>query len=318
MTPFDPEYVEHAQRKIADFERQASTTSGRTPKNTLFQPRNGAATMHNVATEIEDSARPPQMSRQVRVPRKVTINGEPANITPLSIVQAALASGNVEMYREAVALAKDMDAITARKAFGNAMAAARAEIPVIRKNRRVGFDSKRAGAGRTDYAHEDMAEIARTVDPILSKYGLHYRFRTTSEVNEPIAVTCIISHRDGHLEETTLRGARDDSGNKNSLQAIGSAVTYLQRYTLKAALGLSAAEEDDDGNAAAASAPAAVQPDPGCIDAAQAAQIRKMLDDRGISHTAYLRSVNLPSIEHIGVQHFARAIAKITNMGARS
>ena len=59
-------------------------------------------------------------------------------------------------------------------------------------------------------------------------------------------VTCIVAHRDGHFEETTLSAGHDQSGNKNSIQAVGSTITYLQRYTLKAALGL-AASDDDDG-----------------------------------------------------------------------
>ena len=124
------------------------------------------------------------------------------------------------------------------------MSAAKSEIPVIKKNRKVGFDSKKGGA-RTDYKYEDMGEIARTVDPVLSKNGLSYRFRTTSEPNAPVTVTCIIAHRGGHSEENTLSAGRDDTGNKNSIQAVGSTVTFLQRYTLKAALGLAASAEDD-------------------------------------------------------------------------
>ena len=58
-------------------------------------------------------------------------------------------------------------------------------------------------------------------------------------------VTCRITHRDGHYEETSLFGPVDGSGNKNPIQAIGSAVTYLQRYTLKAAVGIAASQDDD-------------------------------------------------------------------------
>ncbi|MEP5450516.1 ERF family protein, partial [Roseibium sp.] len=76
-----------------------------------------------------------------------------------------------------------------------------------------------------------------------------------------VKVTCIIQHRAGHVEETTLMGGADQSGNKNGFQAIGSAVTYLQRYTLKAALGLSA-EVDDDAQSAADNAPAPRQSKP--------------------------------------------------------
>ena len=56
-------------------------------------------------------------------------------------------------------------------------------------------------------------------------------------------------------------GGADQSGSKNGFQAIGSAVTYLQRYTLKAALGLSA-EVDDDAQSATDREPAQKQSKP--------------------------------------------------------
>jgi hypothetical protein len=60
-----------------------------------------------------------------------------------------------------------------------------------------------------------------------------------------VTVSCIISHRAGHSEENSLSARHDTSGNKNPIQALGSAVTYLQRYTLKAAVGVAAAADDD-------------------------------------------------------------------------
>jgi len=44
-----------------------------------------------------------------------------------------------------------------------------------------------------------------------------------------------------------MSAKKDSSGNKNEIQARGSAITYLQRYTLIAALGISTADEDNDG-----------------------------------------------------------------------
>lgn len=169
-------------------------------------------------------------------------------LTPMDMLDRAVSQGaSIEVMEKLMALHERWEASQARKAFDEAIASAKAEIPVIIKNRRVGFDSKKPGASRTDYRHEDLAEIARTVDPILGKYGLSYRFRATSTLNEPVTVTCIVSHRLGHSEENTLSAGRDDSGNKNSIQAIGSTVTYLQRYTLKSALGLAASNDDDAG-----------------------------------------------------------------------
>ncbi|MGJ4928121.1 ERF family protein [Bradyrhizobium sp. HKCCYLS2038] len=206
----------------------------------------------------------------------------------LDIVRAAMATGNVEMLREAVALAKELDAIAARKAFDRAMSEAKAHIPVIRKNRRVAFESRKGGAN-TDYAHEDMAEIARTVDPILGEHGLSYRFRVSSKIGEPVSVTCIVTHRDGHYEETTLDAGRDDSGNKNAIQGVGSTITYLQRYSLKAALGLAASADDDSRATEAADEPPAYAPLPGSITDEQAAYLREALEAKGASERAFIQ-----------------------------
>lgn len=177
-------------------------------------------------------------------PRREVIAAPSTAVTPMDMIDRALVAGaDPSTLEKLLALQERWEANQGRKAFDEAMASAKAEIPTIRKNRTVDFTSSK---GRTHYRHEDLAEIAATVNPILSKYGLSYRFRTSAEPNQPIVVTCIVTHRLGYYEETTLSGPRDDSGNKNAIQQVGSTLTYLQRMTLKAALGL-AASEDDDG-----------------------------------------------------------------------
>lgn len=147
-----------------------------------------------------------------------------------------------EALASIMALHERLQAVASRKAFDAAIAAAKSEMPIIMKTRTVDFTSK-SGA-HTNYNFEDLASIADAVTPILSKHGLSYRYRTNQE-NGLISVTCIIAHEDGYSEETTLSAGSDTSGNKNSIQAIGSTVTYLQRYTIKAALGLAVANDDD-------------------------------------------------------------------------
>ncbi len=153
---------------------------------------------------------------------------------------------DLDKLERMLALKRDHDRDNARIAFSAALSAARAEIPPIVKDATVDFTSQK---GRTHYKHETLAGIAKVIDPILSRHGLSYRFRT-AQGQGGVQVTCIIEHAHGHSEETTLAGSPDTSGNKNGFQAVGSAVTYLQRYTLKAALGLSA-EVDDDAQGAA-------------------------------------------------------------------
>lgn len=159
-------------------------------------------------------------------------------LTPMEMLSRAVESGqNIDVLDKLMGLQERYEANLGRKAFDAAIADAKAEIKPVTKNR----------TGHNQKKYADFAAYAKEIDPVLARHGLSYRFRTKQE--GAITVTCILAHRDGHSEETTLSAAADTTGNKNSIQAIGSTLTYLQRYSLCAALGL-AAEEDDDGAAA--------------------------------------------------------------------
>ncbi len=197
----------------------------------------------------------------------------------------------------------------ARMAFAEAIADAKAEMPAISKNRQVSYESKDSNKPATSYWHEDFAEIAKTVDPILGKFGLSYRFRTVGKPGEPITVTCIIAHREGHQEETTLTAPHDASGSKNAIQAIGSSVTYLQRYTLKAALGL-AASRDDDAQSAGANAMDMASPEQ--IEALKAVAIKA---ERELS--AVLEWAKVDDISKLTAAKCEEAIAQLTRRAER-
>jgi hypothetical protein len=227
----------------------------------------------------------------------------PAAITPMTMIDRALATNATpETLERLLALQERWEANQARKAFDEAMAGAKAEIPVILKNRVVDFTGK-TGI-RTHYRHEDLGEIARTVDPVLAKHGLSYRFRTQSPIGEPVTVTCIVSHRDGHSEENTLVGPRDDSGNKNPIQSVGSTITFLQRYTLKAALGLAAAE-DDDGQKSDAKV------EDGPISDEQVKAIRTLADEVGADLERFCTYFKIEAVPDLPRSQFERAVASL-------
>jgi hypothetical protein len=224
---------------------------------------------------------------------------EAREVTPLTLLDRALSKGaDMATLEKFMDLQERHERNQARKAFDAAISAAKAEIPVITKNRVVDFTSTK---GRTHYAHEDLAGIARVVDPILSRHGLSYRFRTSSEINQPVSVTCIVSHRDGHSEENTLCAGRDGSGNKNDIQQIGSTITYLQRYTLKAALGLAAAA-DDDGQAAGGREPEALTDD-------QIAALRSKIMEANADLPKFLDKFQIEIIDDLPPGQFKRAMA---------
>jgi hypothetical protein len=164
-----------------------------------------------------------------------------------------------ERVERFIELRRQMARDEARKIFDEAIADAKAEIPPVERNR-TGNNQKR---------YADFSAYARVVDPILAKHGLSYRFRT--QQTDKISVTCVLSHKAGYSEETTLSGPADATGSKNAIQAIGSTLTYLQRYTLVQALGLAAAD-DDDGKAASAGV---------TISDEQLAKLRALIDEVG-------------------------------------
>jgi hypothetical protein len=228
-----------------------------------------------------------------------------ATMTPMEMLSSAIERGaDMGVLEKLMDLQERWEKNQARKAFDAAMAEARAEIKPIVKNRLVSHATK---SGDTkSYRHEDLAEIQRTVDPILAKHGLSYRWRTTAEINQPVRVTCIVSHRLGYFEENTLEAGRDDSGNKNSLQAMGSTLTYLQRYTLKAALGL-AASNDDDGKAAG--------DDDGPISEEQLNELIALADEVGADKAKFCKYAKVDSFAEIQKSQFERAKAALRAKG---
>ncbi len=219
-------------------------------------------------------------------------------VTPMSMIERAVERGaDVAMIEKLMELEERHRANTGRRAFDQAIAAAKADIPAIRKNRTVDFTTQK---GRTHYQHEDMAEIARTVDPILSRNGLSYRYRTAQD-GQTVTVTCILSHRDGYSEETTLLSGIDLSGNKNHIQAVGSVATYLQRYTLKLALGL-AASEDDDGRASEAEKR---------INADQFQTLQGLIEQAGADAAKMLEWLHAETVEELTLKQFDTAVAML-------
>ena len=236
---------------------------------------------------MNDVAKVTKMEPQVSAP-----------ITPMEMIDRAVQSGaSVEALERLMALQERWEGNQGRKAYDAAISAAKSEIPPIFKNREVDFTSQK---GRTNYRYEDMAEIAKTVDPILTKYGLSYRFRTSQD-GGAVSVTCIVSHRDGYGEETTLSAAPDNSGNKNPIQAVGSTVTFLQRYTLKSALGLAAAADDDARRASGAKT----------INADQFVTLQGLIEQAQADEAGLLKFIGADCLEELTVRQFDTAVSAL-------
>lgn len=188
-----------------------------------------------------------------------------------------------------IVLKERIDANNAKRDFDAAVAQAKATIPPAEKNS-TGHNNKR---------YADFFAYAKVVDPIISALGLSYRFRTAQ--TDRITVTCVLTHEGGHSEENSLSGPPDASGSKNAIQAIGSTLTYLQRYTLVQALGL-AASGDDDGVAAGSGE---------LVNLGQIEELQALLTETNSDVAKFCQVMKVESLAGIPAAKFRDAIAKL-------
>jgi len=164
--------------------------------------------------------------------------------TPADMVIYAMQNGGtIEQVREMMQLQREWEADQARKAYVSDMAEFKKNPPEIIKDKQVAFSG-------TQYMHATLGAVTEAIVVGLARHGFSHRW-DTAQANNVIEVTCILTHKLGHSERTTLTGAKDDSGKKNQIQQVASTITYLQRYTLLAATGVATKDQsDDDGRAA--------------------------------------------------------------------
>lgn len=155
--------------------------------------------------------------------------------SPMQLIEMAIsANADIDKLERLMDLQDRYEATNARKSFFSAMSAFNASCPTI---------IKRKKAHNNFYA--PLGDIHEQIKPTLNETGLSFRFEQDHSAG--IEVTCIVTHIDGHSERTTMRAPADTGGSKSPIQAIASTVSYLQRYTLCSALGITTADEDMDG-----------------------------------------------------------------------
>jgi hypothetical protein len=94
----------------------------------------------------------------------------------------------------------------------------------------------------------------REMRPIYTDHGFSVRFGSAPAPFEGyIRITCTVAHASGYFEENyldapiTAVGSQGGKTATTSVQAVGSAVTYLRRYLLGMVFNIVLADEDDDG-----------------------------------------------------------------------
>ena len=203
------------------------------------------------------------MSHEVINTQAQTLPAGAVTVQPLSVIEHAIRTGatadqlerllqlqvsadnhRLEMMREKRRMDEEDRKARAVMDFTLAMTQFKAEPLEIFKRKAVGFINK--DGSFTGYKHAELSDVADVVVPALARHGLSHRW-DVKQGGGRVTVTCTVTHNAGHCESVTMDAAPDDSGKKNNIQQMASAVTYLQRYTLLALVGLATKSDDDDG-----------------------------------------------------------------------
>ncbi|MFY4712205.1 ERF family protein [Burkholderia glumae] len=203
------------------------------------------ATMADVIDADITAPRPEQPLATVPAGQSATQRTAIATTTPGELLRIAVEKGaGLEQLKQLMDLQERWEDREARKAFVAAMAAFKREPLEIFKRKSVGYDTK--DGGFVGYKHAELSDVTDVVGPAMARYGLSYDW-DIHQANGQITVDCIVTHELGHSKKVTMSGAPDNSGKKNAIQQQASTITYLQRYTLLAATGMSTKGQDDDG-----------------------------------------------------------------------
>lgn len=94
--------------------------------------------------------------------------------------------------------------------------------------------------------YASLADIVKASRPVLAKNGLCVTQQLLAGDDGQLMLRTLLGHSSGQWMETKVR----ISPAKNDVQALGSYITYMRRYSYAALVGVVAADEDDDGERA--------------------------------------------------------------------
>lgn len=124
---------------------------------------------------------------------------------------------------------------TKHSTLADALAAAQAELTDPKKD-------KTAKAGAYSYAYTDIAGVLEVVRPVLSRHGIAIVQGVESNDRGDLVLRTTLLHGEEVMTSALAWPMPQD------IQKLGSAITYLRRYSLCAMVGVAA--DDDDGASA--------------------------------------------------------------------
>jgi hypothetical protein len=168
----------------------------------------------------------------------------------LAVIARAAADPNVDIDKleRLLAAQERVQASKAKEHYVAAKLAMRPHLPEITMKGKITIKKEGRIIQETPFAR--FEDIHEAVTPILTEYGFDLSFRNGMAPDGKVRVTTILTHVDGHSEETYFDLPHDSSGSKNAVQAIGSSTSYAKRYGALSILNIRVCGEDDNADTA--------------------------------------------------------------------
>lgn len=231
--------------------------------------------------------------------RPLPVRQEPEVDAVISMIERAAKDPAVDIDKFERLMAMQERTLAGRRedAFNAAMSAAQAEMEA------VATDAKNSS---TNSRYATYYAIDRMVRSVYTKHGFGLSFDTEASTQPGnVLIVCYVTAA-GHTRRYKIDMPADGMGAKgNSVMtrthAAGSAMTYGQRYLLKAIFNL-AIGGDDDGAAAGG-----VE----YVSAEQLAKIQQRIVEVGIAIPVFCEAMSVASVDQVRAKDFSTALLRI-------
>lgn len=172
--------------------------------------------------------------------------GDVSGLTQVIQQLAANPAVDVDKLERLINLQKEIMLINRKAAFDASYARMRPNLPQVDEKGQIVVK----GTLRSTYARlEDIDEV---ITPVIAQYGFAIRHRTEWPADKPniIRIVGILTHEQGHSEESVFEAPMDRSEYRTDIQSMGSTVSYGRRYSTLDLLNIVTRKADDDGASA--------------------------------------------------------------------
>jgi hypothetical protein len=163
------------------------------------------------------------------------------------------------------------------------------------------------GAKKALYA--DLAEVLSTIRPVFAKHGLAIIQAPSAEPGV-VHVTTRIIHASGQWIEDTLSLPYNGT---NLAHALGSAITYMRRYSAAAFAAI--AQADDDGNASVETVPAIkIEHKEETLNQDQINEIDRLLIASGTNAEKVCTAYRVTAVSKLPVSAYDKIVARLATL----